>query len=103
MSQIDKNGDLSKQRKFTTSSADATTEHFLRVPSFFKSALCRVQNQLPKLDPMDLFPIGVEGVQGVIVLGTGPYCIISFVNSSVQKERTFMSKCVSVAFCSSES
>jgi hypothetical protein len=79
MSQMDKNGNLSERRKFTTASADATTEHFVRVPSFFKSALHRVKNQLPKLDPMDLFPIGVEGVQGVIVLGnrSTPYHLVS--------------------------
>ena len=66
---MDKNGSLSERRKFTAASADATTEHFLRIPSFLKSALLRVKNQLPNLDPMDLFPIGIEGFQGVIVLG----------------------------------
>lgn len=76
---MDKKGDLNERRKFTGANIDATTEHFLRIPSFIKTAFYLVKNQLPRLDPMDLFPIGIEGVQGVITLGnrSTPYHLVA--------------------------
>jgi len=51
----------------------------LRLPSFIRNAAQWIQSQLPSLDPSDLFPIGIEVVKGVIVLGnqSTPYLLVS--------------------------
>ncbi|PFH51536.1 hypothetical protein AMATHDRAFT_74889 [Amanita thiersii Skay4041] len=42
---------------------------FLRIPLIVRPALDWFKGQLPSLDPMDLFPVGIEGVKGAIICG----------------------------------
>ncbi|KAF8630636.1 hypothetical protein AX15_002787 [Amanita polypyramis BW_CC] len=95
ISQMERMDDLSRsetrstdRRKFTGhfSHADSTnpintsrTRHFLRILSSIKSTWSLIKNQLPHIDSMDVFPIGIEGVKGLIFLGnpSTPYSLVS--------------------------
>ncbi|KAF8633289.1 hypothetical protein AX17_004464 [Amanita inopinata Kibby_2008] len=48
---------------------NSSVESLLRVPLIMRNALRWFKGQLPNLDPMDLFPVGIEGTKGVIILG----------------------------------
>ncbi|KAK2463228.1 hypothetical protein APHAL10511_004883 [Amanita phalloides] len=85
ISQMEKSGNLSRsetrstdRRRFMASDSFKAAP-FFRIPSSVRNALHWMKNQLPKLDLMDLFPIGIEGIQGVIVLGnqSTPYLFVS--------------------------
>jgi hypothetical protein len=43
----------------------------VKSPPFIRTALIWLKRQLPRLDPKDLLPIGIEATKGAIVCGNG--------------------------------
>ncbi|KIL66260.1 hypothetical protein M378DRAFT_192008 [Amanita muscaria Koide BX008] len=88
-SQMEKTHDYSDGRRNSATNhmrTDSTTpinvsklNRVLRILAVIRRAFQWIKNQLPSLDPMDLFPIGIESIKGVIILGnqSTPYLLVS--------------------------